>query len=473
MSTKRQVEKVRDYIERHALLGDDRRVLVGLSGGVDSVVLADILLHLDCDVTASHLNYRLRGGASDGDESFVRAWCAHRKVPLHVRRFDTRHVAGARGESVQETARLLRYEAFAGIAAEADIPAAAVGHHRDDQVETVLLNLFRGSGPEGLAGMQASRRLRPDAPVTLIRPLLCLYRRDITAYARETGLEWREDATNTAVVYKRGALRSRILPELGEYFGPAVTANIARSADLMRAYVESGLAADLRDAFEAAASVSVDGFALDLDTLRSMDEVTRGRVILEGIRRWLPGLGGTRSTVAEIDRLIRSQPGKRLEHPTGEVWRERGRLLFAPGQSEDAELDDSAILKADTPVETPLGSVVLLSDVDLPDHLDTGSSNAEYVDADRLRAPLIIRRWRPGDRFVPLGMRDEKKISDFLTDEGVPPHRKQRVQVVQADDTIVWVIGYRISASVRVRTDTRRVAQLRFHPTENSSSTAA
>jgi tRNA(Ile)-lysidine synthase len=465
----RHIQSVREFIEHHRLLGEQDQVLVGLSGGIDSIVLTDILLRLGHRITAVHLNYRLRGKASDGDEDFVRTWCERRNVSLRVRRFDTRRMADERNQSMQETARFLRYDVIAEIAAEEDIPVAAVGHHRNDQAETVLLNLFRGTGLEGLAGMPVSRSIRRDMSVRLIRPLLCMSRGDVEAHAAASGLEWRVDASNLTSAYRRGALRGCIIPKIEEHFGPAVTANIARSADLMRAYVEGGLDRHIQETFEAAASKSGDGYALDIDVLRSVDNVIRRRVILEGIRRWLPELGGTSATAAEADRLLDAQAGRKLTHPSGEIWRERSRLLFQPAGDVDAAGAEAVPLTAESAAKTPVGAILLRLDVERPEVLEPGSPNREYVDADRLKAPLIVRRWRPGDRFVPLGMEEEKKISDFLTDVKTPPHLKADVHVVQAGDEIVWVVGRRIAACVRVRPGTRRIAEFRFHPAENTS----
>jgi tRNA(Ile)-lysidine synthase len=481
MSKMRHIQSVHDFIEHHGLLGEQEQVLVGLSGGIDSIVLTDILLRLGHRVSAVHLNYQLRGEASDADEEFVRTWCERRHLLLRVRSFETQRVAAERNESVQETARFLRYDAIADLAADEDIPVAAVGHHRDDQAETVLLNLFRGSGPEGLAGMPVSRSLRTYSIVRLIRPLLCLSREDVEAHAVASGLEWREDASNLTSAYRRGALRGYIIPKIEEHFGPAVRTNIARSADLMREYVEGGLDQHIRETFESAASECSDGYALDIDVLRSVNPVLRRRVILEGIRRWLPELGGSRATAGEVDRLLDAQPGRRLAHPSGEIWRERRRLLFQPAGDGivDADADAEAAGENTMPLtdgsaaETPVGSVLLRLDVDRPPVLEGRSPNREFVDADGLKAPLVVRRWRSGDRFVPLGMEKEKKISDFLTDVKIPPHLKAGVHVVEAGGEIVWVVGHRIAASVRVRPDTRRIAEFRFHPAENTSTLPA
>lgn len=520
------IDKVRAFIGEHALIDAGSAVVVGLSGGVDSIVLAEMLHRLEFDVTALHVNYRLRGRESDEDERFVRSFCQKRGLELFVESFDTEAVAKQRGTSIQETARDLRYEVLDRCAREAGVRHAAVAHHRDDQAETVLLNLFRGTGPEGLAGMRLSRPVFDDSGVRLVRPLLCLRRREIEEYAKGRGLAWREDASNAKPAYRRSALRGHVVPAIEAHFGAAATENIVRSAELVRAYVDGQLLVDVRSAFAAAAThderTSSDDCAaadeatetsdeasacavmassgematptgqLDVAVLRHLEPALRGRVVLEAIRRWLPRLGATRAVVDEIESLLDSQPGRRLVHPSGVIWRERDRLLFMANRSEGEEAgsqpgaagrngihpqenyttaleDRTLVLKEDHPVTTTDGVVEVALNVPPPENVMQVPSNEEYVDADRLAEPLTVRRWRPGDRFTPLGMSRPKKVSDFLTDEKVPPHRRAEVLVVQAKDEIVWVVGYRISDAARLRQDTRRIARLRFHPAKNTS----
>lgn len=490
----RPLDTVRSFIGDEELIERGGSVLVGLSGGVDSVVLTDMLHRLGFEVSALHVNYRLRGQASDEDERFVRSFCVRLGLDLQVRSYDTSSVAGERQTSVQETARDLRYHAFEEAAREAGISKVAVGHHRDDQAETVLLHLFRGSGPEGLAGMPVQRALHTGSDVTLVRPLLCLRRSNVEEYAIERGLDWREDESNAKSAYRRGAIRSQIVPLIEKHFGAGASENIVRSAELMRAYVENGLAQDIREAFAVASRIGAAAEhapdilgSLDVSALRTLDPVLRGRVVLEAIRRWLPALGATRTSVAEIEALLDAQPGRRLVHPTGVVWRERERLLFKAAANAEEEtgvdaervrgsvppIDESAVLTNARPATTRFGTVELTMNVSPPPQFARAARHDEYVDADRLAAPLVVRPWRAGDRFVPLGMQHTKKISDFLTDEKVPSHQRDDVLVVQSGDEIVWVVGRRIAHTVRVRPETLHVARLRFNPTENTSTTSA
>ena len=271
------------FLRRHALLETGEPVVTGLSGGVDSIVLTSVLATLGGPVRAVHVNYRLRGDASDEDEAFVRTWCGERGIDLVVRSFDGEWPSDA---SVQQAARDFRYAVFEEEALAIPCGKVAVGHHRDDQAETVLLNLFRGSGPEGLAGMPVRREISPGSSVQVVRPLLAERRRDIAAYARAQGLTWREDASNTTPKYRRGALRGDILPLIEQHFGEAVVENIARSGSLVREYVDEVL----RDELEACFDVALAGEgAVDEAAVRALPPVFRRRVFIEALRRWAPG----------------------------------------------------------------------------------------------------------------------------------------------------------------------------------------
>ncbi len=453
-------QKVRPFIDREDLIAPGTRVLVGLSGGVDSVVLLHLLTRMGYRTEAAHVNYRLRGAASDADEAFARDLCQRLGVPLHVAAFDTEAHAREHGQTIQEAARELRYDYFARLAEQEGVRAVAVAHHLDDQAETVLLNLLRGAGPEGLAGMPARRALTPGGNALLVRPLLHVRRVDIEAYARAEGLAWREDASNLSPKYRRGVLRSAVLPLLEEHFGPAAAANIARSAALLRAYVEDTLRPELAAHFEQAAHEEPPGGRLDLDALRALPAVWRGRLVLEALRRWLPDAPRSAALVGAVVGLIEAQAGRRVALRDGTVWRERAGLFFAPKQASEA--DDGAALAPGDAVEAGRGLLRVELLAARPARLDADAPEAVVADADRLAFPLTARRWRPGDRFRPLGMQGAKKVSDFLTDEKVPPHRRAETLVLLSGDEIVWVVGRRLAHGVRVRPGTRRFAKFTY-----------
>ncbi len=454
------LEDVQHFIEANGLLPSGARVLVGLSGGVDSVVLLHVLKRLGYEVAAAHVNYGLRGEASAGDEVFVRALCEQREIPCFVRQVEARAVADETGRSIQETARDLRFPFFLETIQAENVDFVALGHHRDDQAETVLLNLFRGSGLEGLAGMPARRPLAPGSGVVLVRPLLGVLRAEIKAFAEAEKLAWREDESNRSLAYRRSALREAVLPLLAEHFGEAVVENVARAAGHVRAYLDDAFS--LGELFDTCRVKREVGGALNVQNVRVLPPVWRRRLILEALRRWLPGAPYRAALAEEIERLLEAQPGRRVEVKTGTVWRERGTLLFLPPGQATAETAH-AVLPGET-VELAQGSLRVDLVQKRPVDLSDGAPFAIIVDADRLRFPLALRPWQPGDVFRPFGGRGSRKVSDFLTDEKVPPHDKGARLVLLSKEEIVWVVGFRFGHAFRVRPETARFAKITFIP---------
>jgi tRNA(Ile)-lysidine synthase len=471
-------DTVRDFIEEHALLPERTRVVAGLSGGLDSVVLVHLLRRLDYAVTAAHVNYGLRE-AADGDEAFVRRYCKSFDPPmaLHVARRDAQQRADRRGESLQEAARRQRYAFFEKMARQAGVGGVAVGHHRDDQAETLLLNLMRGSGPEGLAGMRTKRLLGrergedaavDEAAVHLVRPFLSVARQRIEEYAEAHGLSWRRDRANRDARYKRAALRRDVLPALEAHF-PGAAERLARTAGLVGRYVDQALRPELRRRFDAArrTSESDEGStrgsafsALDVETLRSAAPIWRGRLLLEALRRWCPGAPRTQGVARELEKLLAAQPGRRTDLGAWRVWRERGVLRFTQAGSAGEKPQP---LASDRPARWPGGRLRVELLPTVPERLDTGPHVAQ-LDADRLSFPLVVRPWQPGDRLQPLGMAGRKKVSDLLTDARVPPSERRGVRVVCSDGAVVWVVGHRLAEPAKVRAGTRRVARFTFEP---------
>lgn len=456
------LERMAVLIRQNGLLLPGARVVVGVSGGVDSVVLLHVLHRLGYEVIGAHGNYHLRGDESDRDEAHVRALCSDLRIPLHVASFDTRSVSEATGRSIQETARDLRYDFFFELAGQTGAGAVAVAHHADDQAETILLNLFRGTGPEGLAGMPLSRPLRERSPIHLIRPLLTSSRSDIEAYAQSASITWREDRSNESMKYRRGIIRHAILPEVYRHFGPAARDNILRAASLQRAFVESTIRPEYEALWEACARTTHVGGYLLIDPLFDQPRVFREGLFLVALRRWMPDVPQNAGLAERIEGLRTSQPGRRIDVPGGAVWRGRDRLVFA------RESLPPALPQHLSPGETVTftgGSITCEVLFERPKRLDEGSPSTLYADADRLTFPLLVDRWQPGDRFQPLGMAGTKRISDFLTDEKAPPESRKHVPVIRSEGRIVAVTGYRISDDVRIRTTTERFAKITYIPT--------
>lgn len=448
-------QRLSDFIAEHGLLVPGARVVVGASGGADSTVLLWLLRETGFVPVAAHVNYGLRGADADADEALVRALCKQWAIPFRVLR------AGIEG-SVQAAAREARYEFFGDVARAVGAEVVATAHHRDDQAETLLLNLFRGCGPAGLAGMPVRRPLAPGSDVWVVRPLLFASRAEIEVYAHDHGLRWREDASNQTGDYRRNVLRRKVLPLIEAHFGAGVAERLAHAATLLREYLDSGAALAGTAAFDGASEQLPDGWALRLDTITSLPEVVRRGIVLEALRWWAPDAPRTAAAVAEVEALLTAQPGRRVVWPSVTVWRDRDRLVFT---SAAAPPNFEASVQFGETV-TPLGTLRVDPLDDVPNAFEA-TPHVEFVDAGRLRFPLTLRPWQPGDTVRPFGLDGHKNVSDVLTDRAVPPHRRARQLVLVSGGEMVWVVGQRLDAAFALRSETRQAVRLAWAPADS------
>jgi tRNA(Ile)-lysidine synthase len=447
--------RLADFVADRALFAPGACVVVGVSGGLDSTVLLHLLRAAGFEPVAAHVNYGLRGAESDGDEAFVREQAEAWGVPIHVRRVDL-------GDgSVQAAARAARYAFLADVAREVGAGAVAVAHHSNDQAETLLLNLLRGAGPTGLAGMPVRRSLAPGSPVDLVRPLLWATRAEIEDYAREHRLDWRDDASNAASDYRRNALRHDVLPLLEQHV-PGASERIAHTADLLRDYLDSGAALAPDVLFDAASEDNGEGQGLRIDVLTAQPEVVRRGLLLEALRRWAPEAPRTAASVAELDALVGAQPGRRVAWAGVTAWRERDRIVFTAPDEPAA----FAVEVGEGETLTPVGTLRVDTLDRIPAAFDP-SPLVEVVDADGLRFPLTLRSWQHGDVVRPLGLGGHKNVSDVLTEARVPPHRRAREPVLVSGREIVWVVGHRLGAAFAVGPATRRAVRLTWSPSDS------
>ncbi|NBC18443.1 MAG: tRNA lysidine(34) synthetase TilS [Bacteroidetes bacterium] len=461
------LEQVRAYIHDHHLLTDGQPVLVAVSGGLDSTVLLHILVRLGYAAQAAHVNYGLRGAESDADEAFVRAWCDELGVPIHVHQVEPQGLT-ITDTSVQAAARQVRYAFFAEVARAEQVPTVAVAHHRDDQVETMLLHLTRGAGPEGLAGMAPQRAMQADPTITVVRPLLGVWREDIAAYAADAELSWREDASNEGLDYQRNVIRHRILPMLEDALQTSVRAPMARTAELMRAYVDEIVRPLIAERFEVAAKPQRAGGLLQTDVLLQQPPTLRQRLVLEALSRWLPSAPRSAAVAEEVAGLVSAEVGRHVEFGAGTVWRTREGLFFRPAPPTPPDPTPTE-LHPGTSVDVPQG-VLSLDLLDAaPADVRAGGDTVAFVDASALDLPLTVRPWRPGDRVQPLGMTGTKRVSDLLTDARVPPYERPHVLVVTSGDAIVWVVGLRLDERFKVTPASERVARLAVEPFASES----
>lgn len=426
------IRKVHTLIQKHGLLDAGRLHLVALSGGADSVALLRILQTLGYNVEAVHCNFHLRGEESDRDEAFCRQLCIGLGVSLHVAHFDTYTYAELHKVSIEMAARDLRYGYFRQLRQDLSAETICVAHHKDDQAETLLLNIIRGTGLRGLKGMLYRNG-------DIVRPLLCVSRAEILAYLKDVGQDYVTDSSNLVADVKRNKLRLNILPMMRDLNPSVVDAlcTMAENVASMEPYAQSALEMERRRLF-------ADGRTMDIEALRQTLDIEAFLYYV------LENKGFTRSQTRDIADSLSAHGGTQWNSPSHFLLVHSGKLIVEEQRDLPKEfsfpetgyylVEDGAHLKieymtADGPIDRDPAVATL--------------------DADNVRFPLRMRRLREGDRFVPFGMKGSKLVSDFLTDRKVPlSDRRQQMLLVDADDNPLWLIGLRSDERYRVTSDT-------------------
>ncbi len=454
-------------IHRHGLLRGVRSVLVGLSGGPDSVCLLGLLVQmkergdLSADLHAAHLNHGLRAAESDEDERFARAFAEQCGVPVTVERRDVNAARAREGCSLEDAARRERYSFLSSAARRVGAGAVAVGHTADDQIETVLHRLIRGTGPRGMRGMALTRPIRKNSDIRLIRPLLRARRRDILEYLKERGLSFREDSSNADQTFLRNRIRRELLPLLGSY-NPLFGESVLRLARSM------GDVADLlQDAARDAVRDCVTEREILLEPFGRVPGAVRPLVIdaaVAGAAARVPQLDAAHYE-AVIELALAGEPGARISLPGGiEAVRTSGAVRF--GTADPPPEPEAAEVPVAVPGRVTAGRVLLStslaqrSEFDLDAFLMTKTRYDEVMDFDSLAGRLLLRPRRNGDVFRPLGAAGRKKVGDFLTDLKTPAGERRRLMIVADEQGPVWVIGCRIDERVKVTAGTKQVLRL-------------
>lgn len=412
-------QRIALYIDRNKLFSPKDKILVALSGGADSVALLRLLLALGYACEAAHCNFHLRGAESDRDETFVRRLCKELQIPLHVIHFETEREAEERHISIEMAARELRYTWFEKTSREYGITVVAVAHHQDDSVETLLLNLIRGTGINGLRGIQPKNG-------NIVRPLLCLNREEIIGYLQDIRQDYVTDSTNLQDEYTRNKIRLNLLPMMQE-INPSVKESILKTAQHL-----NDAAVIYNKGIEEAKQRTLTEKGINIEALQK--EPTPETILFE----ILHPLGFNASQVKDIYRALEGQAGKVFSSTGWQVVKDRELLLISP------------IQKATKPV------LEMKEHVYTKDFIIPRDKNAACFDADKLLHPLSLRLWQHGDTFVPFGMKGKKKVSDYLTDRKFSLPRKEQQWVLCCGDDIIWLIGERTDNRFKVDEKTKK-----------------
>ena len=432
-------KKIAQYIDQEKLFTREDKILVTLSGGADSVALLRLLLDMGYTCEAAHCNFHLRGDESVRDEMFVRELCLQLVVPLHVQHFQTMEEAEKRHISIEMAARELRYAWFEQLRLQQGADVIAVAHHKDDSVETLLLNLIRGTGINGLLG------IRPKNG-NIVRPLLCLDRKEITEYLQAIGQSYVTDSTNLQDEYTRNKIRLNLLP-LMQKINPSVKESLLRTAE----YLNDAALLYKKGIEEGKRKVQT---GQDILISALLQEPAPETLLFE----ILSPLGFNATQIKDIFNSLNGQPGKIFLSRGWRVIKDRKFLQIEPVCSEDT----STVFSPDDPA---LPFCLIMEELEVTDDfVIPRDRNTACFDADKLKQPLTVRRCRQGDAFVPFGMTGRKKVSDYLTDRKFSLSRKEQQWVLCSGSHIIWLIGERADNRFKIDAQTRKVIILKFIP---------
>ena len=436
---------VRAYIEKYQLLTENRPVLVGVSGGADSIALLTILVELGYSCIAAHCNFHLRGEESLRDERFTKEYVEKLQIPFVKIDFETEQYAAENHLSIEMAARELRYRWFEEQRVHWGAQAIAVAHHRDDNVETLLMNLIRGTGIRGLSGIQPKNGF-------VVRPMLAVSREEIQNWFAKRNLSYVTDSTNLSDAYTRNFIRLRILPLLEEV-NPSVKKAIARTSEHLAAteviYLQV-IEEARKEVFDSENRLSIAAL---------MKYPAPNAVLYELLKVY----GFSRSVVEDIYSSLTKESGKVFFSSSFWLIKDRDYLLFSPLVKEEIQ---EYILNGDEkewigPIELSFESVVITTDFQI-----RKEKNIAYFDADKLTFPLTLRKWQEGDWFIPFGMKGRKKLSDYFSDRKFSRLEKEQTWLLCSGDTIIWIVGERSDNRFCLDKMTKRALVVNFFPTK-------
>lgn len=434
------------YLKEQSLCTEKESILLAVSGGIDSVVMAHLFKEAGYSCTIAHCNFQLRGEDSRLDETFVRSLAAYLDFPVVVKHFDVEAEMRDKGISLQMAARNLRYEWFEQVLDELSMDRLSTAHNKNDSVETFFLNLGRGAGIRGLKGI-------PPRRGKIIRPLLFARRDQIESYQKNQNIDYREDSSNRETKYQRNKIRHDVLPvmeQINPGFLDIMDANMARIAEVFEIY-EDAIQMVRADLFEE----KQDKIFISIEKLKKLSPP--GTWLYELFSPY----GFSRTQCEGIRRIMDAGPGRQSISTSHRLFKDRHQMILVPAGSESFEryyLDNP---EKQSSLPFPMDMEVIDRDEleSIPDDPWTAC-----LDLDEIQFPLTIRRWMHGDYFYPLGMEQIKKLSDFFVDEKVPVPEKEDAWIMASGNKIVWILGFRIDNRFRITPNTRRLLLLRIQP---------
>lgn len=428
------IKKVEKFIEEKHLLSPGAKIIIGLSGGADSMAMLDILTLLGYQCIAAHCNFHLRVDESDSDAIFVKKWCKSIDIDFVSIDFDTREFAADKKISIEMAARELRYNWFEIIRKQYEAEAIVVAHHKDDLIETVLLNMIRGTGIRGLTGISPCNGY-------IVRPMLCLSRIEIEEYLTSRGIPNIFDSSNNDDTFTRNSIRLNVIPLL-ENINPSVKDAIFRTSNNLR---------EVNKIYDAYVSTAIEHvFSDNRINIRLLKETYSPSAILYEI---LSTFGFNSSVISDVYDGIDSISGKVYFSENYRLVKDRDYFilnLISEKNDLSEYLIDINIKEINIPIRLKMNFIK--NDVSI-----IRNQNYLYADADKLKFPLLLRKWRVGDWFIPFGMKGKKKLSDFFTDRKLNINEKENAWVLVSGEEIVWIVGLRSDERFKITEKTSKV----------------
>ncbi|MDR0995328.1 MAG: tRNA lysidine(34) synthetase TilS [Tannerella sp.] len=437
------LERVASFIRQHKLLKTGEPVLIGLSGGADSVALTAVLSRLGYPCLAAHCNFHLRGEESERDEAFARTFAAGQGISIRVQDFDTTAYAKDKHISIEMAAREQRYRWFEILREELGAQAIAVAHHRDDNAETMLLGLLRGSGIRGLRGMLPRQG-------KIVRPLLEIGRKEILAWLEQEGLGYVTDSSNLSDAYTRNFLRLDVFPLL-EKLNPSAKEAFSRTAGHLR---------DVEAIYDSVVQEAKQALWL-ADGSLSISRLLRFPAPSSILYELLLPYGFSRQVSEEIFLSLEAESGRRFFSPAYRLVKDRDRLLLTPRKEGN---DKAAYFIPGAEGLTHCGEWDFQADIlDAADTRIEKKAEVAYFNLEKLHFPLLLRSPQTGDSFIPFGMKGKrKKLSDYFCDLKLSLPEKEKTLVLCSGDDLIWVVGRRTDERYKVDKHTKKVLRLNF-----------
>jgi tRNA(Ile)-lysidine synthase len=425
----------------------DNKFILAVSGGVDSVVLVDLFAKINLDFVIAHCNFKLRGDESERDENFVKALAVKHCKEVFVKHFDTKRYADENKISIQVAARDLRYKWFAELQSTVNSQrsmAIVTAHHQNDNIETVLINFFRGTGIQGLTGINPFDKERK-----IFRPLLPFKKEELLQYATDNSLKFVEDSSNATNKYTRNNFRNQIIPLVKQHF-PSTEENLLNNIQRL-------------NEVELLYNESVEKYKKSLIVLKgeemhiSILKLKKVRALHTIIWELIKSFNFSAPQVNEVMKLLDSNNGSYIQSATHRIINNRNWIIITPLKEDESQI--FIIEKGDSKIEFGNNKVVI-EQLQTSNFKPETSSDIATLDLDAVEFPLVLRKWKQGDYFYPLGMTKKQKLSKFFINQKLSLTQKENVWIIESNKKIVWVVGYRIDNRFKITERTKVIMKL-------------